>query len=601
MDSDIEIYIHATLQRGLPLCNSCTFSAWAPTTTHYSPNSALELVRLMQTCRSIYYLVLASCFSLHRLLSTFFGDATQVDAFRAMQGRTGTIVSGSTVLQFFNRRTWEGSDLDVYVDRPGAALAAFFIVETGYTFNPRKSQEKTVSAQLVQSIKDRAPSYLGRGIADVLDFHKGDKKIQLIVAATTPMEIILSFHSTCVMNIITHDRAITLYPESTFRTKQALIVETVGTRQEAGRQKYIDRGWTMMPSPCLDNANELGVRMPRSFDDKFTWTIPLPPLFSIDSDTKDLGPIASFQLECSRGTTSMSWKSRPCSPSDTGSEDMSSTAHEIATLRRQMLHITKSLRRRNRGRGRKHDDTFDIDMELNSDGASDADAGQRVRWAGKRKVSPKAAPSAKRTRTRRNSNSRSPCWRSTSRSANCIIQSDAEDGGVGAGSGAGDLLDDWDLGTPFTRRVQALRDQKGTPDSVQTPRRARDHSSSPTRRFARIRSPSSPQLLSMNRSPLFSPSPSLSLSPPSHPANDRGVREGAGSGAVATYLSRSQLNGGESSLAGPSRVRRQSSLRYREGYGDFQAGFTGSGMNYGVGRGKTGYALRFEGFHTPKK
>ncbi|KAJ6552785.1 hypothetical protein B0H19DRAFT_1072284 [Mycena capillaripes] len=566
----------------------------------FSQLSALELVRLMQTCRSVYHLVLASCFSLHRLLSPFFGDATQVDAFRAMQGRTGTIVSGSTALQFFNRRIWEGSDLDVYVDRPGAALAAIFIVDTGYTFNPRKSQEKTVSAQLVQSIKDRPPSYLGRGIADVLDFHKGDKKIQLIVATTTPMEIILSFHSTCVMNIITHDRAIALYPESTFRTKEALIVETVGAGQVAGRQKYIDRGWTMRPSPYLDDTHELGVRMPRSFDDKFTWTIPLPPLFSIDSGTKDLGPITSFQLECSRGTTSMSWKSRLDSPSDTGLEDTSSSAHEIATLRRQMSHITKSLRRRSRGRGCKHDVTFDIDMELDSDGASDADAGQRVRWAGKRKGSPKAAPSAKRTRTRRDSNSRIPCWRSTSRSANCITGSDAEDGGVSAGAGAGDLLDDWDLSAPFARRVQASRDQEGTPDSVQTPRRARGHSASPTRRFSRIRSPSSPQGLSTNRSPLFSPSSSLSLSPPS-PANDRGVHEEAGSGAVVTYLFRGQLNGGESSLAGPLRARRPSPLRYREGYGDFQAGFTGSGTNYGVGRRQTGHALRFEGFHTPKK
>jgi hypothetical protein len=119
-----------------------------------------------------------------------------------MQSLTGTLISGSVALQFFNRMTWPSSDLDIYVHRTSAALAVMFIVHNGYTFDPRKSQNKDIFKQLSESTRDRAPSYLGRGIADVLDFHKGDKKIQVIVATNTPMEIILAFHSSMSINLL---------------------------------------------------------------------------------------------------------------------------------------------------------------------------------------------------------------------------------------------------------------------------------------------------------------------------------------------------------------------------------------------------------------
>ncbi|KAJ7216098.1 hypothetical protein GGX14DRAFT_607325 [Mycena pura] len=51
-----------------------------------------------------------------------------------------------------------------------------------------ETQEPGVFKQLPESTNDMDPSYLGRGIADVLDFYKGDKKAQLIIASSTPME-----------------------------------------------------------------------------------------------------------------------------------------------------------------------------------------------------------------------------------------------------------------------------------------------------------------------------------------------------------------------------------------------------------------------------
>lgn len=89
----------------------------------------------------------------------------------------------------------------------------------------------------------------------------------------------------CVMNIITSHRALALYPWSTFVTRESLIVETANTHQDAGRQKYIDRGWTMIPTSSMSSKSELGVRVGRSLGDRFTWTMPLDP---VNADMEDI-------------------------------------------------------------------------------------------------------------------------------------------------------------------------------------------------------------------------------------------------------------------------------------------------------------------------
>ncbi|KAJ7102719.1 hypothetical protein C8R44DRAFT_716030 [Mycena epipterygia] len=272
----------------------------------FSQLSGRELARLMCTCRCVYWLVQDTCFNLPRLLYPFFGDAREVERFQAIQAQTATVISGSIALQFFNRLTWPDSDLDLYTHRATAELPVRFLLFNGYTFDPRKSQKADALVQLTVSVKDKPPSYLGRGIADVLDFHKGDKKIQLIIATSTPMETIISFHSTPVMNILTHDYGYALYPRSTFVTKEALVVETVGAGQEAGRQKYVDRGWKMIDTPSLSSTSELGVRMLRWVGDSFTWKMPLLRP-NASSRTPDLSPINSWQLEYDT-TTRTTWK-----------------------------------------------------------------------------------------------------------------------------------------------------------------------------------------------------------------------------------------------------------------------------------------------------
>ncbi|KAJ7187140.1 hypothetical protein C8R46DRAFT_1058996 [Mycena filopes] len=267
----------------------------------FSQMGAQELLAFRQTCRRIYALINESCFSLLRLLSPFFGNATEVGRFRLMQLQSGTLVSGSVALRFFNRLKWPGSDLDLYTHRPTAQLVVRFLLSNGYTYTPRvsespagilKFQHQDVLTQLAASVAERPPSYQGRGIADVQDFQKGDMKIQIIIATSTPMEVIINFHSTCVMNIISHEKAYALYPWSTFIAHQALIIETPGAGQEAARQKYANRGWSMIKLPRVHGV-ELS-RMARCVGDRFTWTIALPPLLV---PVPDLTVLNSWELE----------------------------------------------------------------------------------------------------------------------------------------------------------------------------------------------------------------------------------------------------------------------------------------------------------------
>ncbi|KAJ6457003.1 hypothetical protein C8R47DRAFT_1328622 [Mycena vitilis] len=239
----------------------------------------LELVRLMRACRRVCHLIKETCFNLSRLLAPFFGDATQVQRFRSIQALTDTLVSGSVALQYFNRLRWPDSDLDMYIHRTCPVVPVDFLVRNGYTFDPRKSQNKDVFVQLTTS---------------------GDKKIQVIIAESTPMETIISFHTSasCVHSSLLSSKA------CTFVTREALVVETVGAGQEIGRQKYIDRGWTMTRVPSLDDQSEPAVRMVRWVGDRYPWTISLPPL---PVETTDLCTTNSYQLCYSAGTTRTTW------------------------------------------------------------------------------------------------------------------------------------------------------------------------------------------------------------------------------------------------------------------------------------------------------
>jgi hypothetical protein len=84
---------------------------------------------------------LARAFNVDRHLSRFFEHPRE---FRALQARTGTLVSGSDALQFFERKRWPGADLDMYTHPcEDKAVGRWLIDHAGYTFQPNSVQPAT--------------------------------------------------------------------------------------------------------------------------------------------------------------------------------------------------------------------------------------------------------------------------------------------------------------------------------------------------------------------------------------------------------------------------------------------------------------------------
>ncbi|KAJ7575548.1 hypothetical protein C8J56DRAFT_1061447 [Mycena floridula] len=232
--------------------------------------------------------------SIFKTLSPYFCNE-EIEQFRVLQSCTGTLISGSSALSFFNRTVYPGSDLDIYVEHRYSSDIALFLEALGYVFAPRPKQ----SRDLVEAIdyiggrytENPHKSYLGRGIADVYDFSRRGAKIQLITSVSCPLDIILRFHSTVVMNIITSQYAISFYPWATFVQQNSLVCSTDGAAQTKARNKYRDRGWAMIDEPTAYQMTTAGHDFhsrPRFVGDSRCWTIQLP------KTAGELGPETIF-------------------------------------------------------------------------------------------------------------------------------------------------------------------------------------------------------------------------------------------------------------------------------------------------------------------
>lgn len=151
-------------------------------------------------------------FSVDKLLSPYF-TSTEVIRFRKLQCDTGALISGSTALQFFDRVTYSESDLDVYVEHRFSRTLAEWLLEIGYTYAPLPESDNVRS--LEEAFKRNPPGrphapdiFSGDIFFDsagkdyfkapfVFNFEKQNpyRKIQLITSLQSPLQRILSYHS----------------------------------------------------------------------------------------------------------------------------------------------------------------------------------------------------------------------------------------------------------------------------------------------------------------------------------------------------------------------------------------------------------------------
>ena len=133
-------------------------------------------------------------FNIDRRLRSYFPDPT---AFRDLQAQTGTLISGSTALQFFLRTLYVQSDLDLYVQRAARFEVGRWLLATGYNFVPTGAQPLSFELCAAWPPTDvTLGDYPGMlGVAAVYTFKRNSKTVQVIAAVHAPMEVILMHHS----------------------------------------------------------------------------------------------------------------------------------------------------------------------------------------------------------------------------------------------------------------------------------------------------------------------------------------------------------------------------------------------------------------------
>ncbi|TFK62845.1 hypothetical protein BDN72DRAFT_741317, partial [Pluteus cervinus] len=150
-------------------------------------------------------------FDATRLLKKHF-TSKELAQFHIRMKYAGALISGSAALQLFERVNYPNSDLDIYVqeDRCNGLLAW---LDNRYLLK---------SANRWNTDDDRP----GRAISKIYtferNFHGQRSVVQLVVTCNSPLEAILEFSLTCVMNFITHEHAYSLFPHFTFVRREAL-------------------------------------------------------------------------------------------------------------------------------------------------------------------------------------------------------------------------------------------------------------------------------------------------------------------------------------------------------------------------------------------
>ncbi|KAF8148270.1 hypothetical protein B0H34DRAFT_737622 [Crassisporium funariophilum] len=265
---------------------------------HLSPGNLLRYGRACKETNQAVKSYMRRNFQLSRLLGRFF-TPIEMSYFRYWQSRAGVLISGSIALQFFDRTFYPGSDLDLYVEHRYSEPIAWWLVSIGYTYKPRKEQGNRTLKEALLRTSIVSPQlddfftlesdYDQGGVANVYDFykHNANCKIQLITTHHSSLEVILGFHSTCVMNLISHSKAYCLYPKGTFEERRSLEhrpTSGFSARQSAARQaslhKYHERGWKI-----VEYIKPEEIRDPRSafaegsryVGDRQCWTYPILP------------------------------------------------------------------------------------------------------------------------------------------------------------------------------------------------------------------------------------------------------------------------------------------------------------------------------------
>ncbi|KAJ3880861.1 hypothetical protein F5051DRAFT_437418 [Lentinula edodes] len=202
-------------------------------------------------------------YSVQRAYGKYFTFA-EIDKVRT-QADTGLIAYGPTVLNFFTQASLR-SPLDTVCQLHHCLSVGLWYMAKEYAYEPEQSQLKSFESDVVrakellrQSRSDDVDEMADfqevlSGIVQTWSFYKGCKHIRLVASSGSPLEVVFSLPSTCLMNVFTHRAAYSLFPQMTLVDDIALInsVDVTTTDDQVVHIANFSRlGFTFLNMPSI--------------------------------------------------------------------------------------------------------------------------------------------------------------------------------------------------------------------------------------------------------------------------------------------------------------------------------------------------------------
>ncbi|KAJ7725026.1 hypothetical protein B0H16DRAFT_1472006 [Mycena metata] len=208
--------------------------------------------------------------------------------FRELLQQCGAVVSGSQITQLLDRARYPGSDMDIFLRVGGLGDMGTWLQDQGYAYVSQYPNYKTAHRRILRIshriITERNPG--GPAVQGVFNYQRFIastttiflQKIQLIAVDTNPIQhVLFDFHSTCVMNFMTFDAVISIFPLPTFILHKSYVLrnrDELGNQSDEWKSKYRDRGFRIVQRRTKGQHHDL-VLGKRSIADKNSWIIKL--------------------------------------------------------------------------------------------------------------------------------------------------------------------------------------------------------------------------------------------------------------------------------------------------------------------------------------
>ncbi|KAJ7750551.1 hypothetical protein B0H16DRAFT_1318604 [Mycena metata] len=216
----------------------------------------------------------------------WFRDPTR--QFRTMLRRCGAIVTGSQMLQFFDRTNYPDSDMDIFLRIGGVSLLGNWLTTQGYSpaapsakYTFFRNRVQRACSQIIT--RQGEPQTPIRGVYNYYRYVATQtvvhhQKIQLVVVDMDPIHhVIFDFHSTGVMNFLSSTRAVSIFPLCTFRYRKSYVARRnrdSPERTALWRNKYRNRGFRVINKRTKGAHTDL-ILGNRTTGDRHCWTIQL--------------------------------------------------------------------------------------------------------------------------------------------------------------------------------------------------------------------------------------------------------------------------------------------------------------------------------------